>query len=412
MTRFAFLFSALALLTGCGAIAPLANVAEAARDDDNDRWFTHPNNQRVTLKLDQVNLPAGRYFVVADGVRQPFSDGLDGTFNAPDQQPFTVDLTLTSRAIGNWLLDQPDQLVRFSTPVEVVRETGQRFSTNVEWTNREGLKEVVLGNEDPARQWFARFKVTVERFADPNPNDATGDTDADGIAEDEEADLAQHGGPIGDPGRRDLVMIVVNTHPDWGITSLSRDLLRSRFRQHGINLYIAFEEGESIVNARPGRDTAVARDWRPALVDAPSVRDRHIFGLARNYAQLLILAIRPALDDADYGVSELHVHPSHNLICRSHLWQPIIGPDFREYQAKCIMHELGHNLGLCHPSESTSSCPTGSIPDSERNSGTTVMGAPAEDRGNLIDEARNAWNRPLDYSPTQWSNANLERVRQ
>jgi hypothetical protein len=405
------ILGALALmLIHCGAVTPLANLGEAVRDDDGDGWFNNPNNQRVTLKLEALNLPGGKYHVVAEGIRQPFASGFDGTIDARDMQATTVNFTITSRVIGTWLLDAPNQVVTFTTPVEVVRDDGTSFTTNLQWSNHDERRDVIIGSESGGRDWVGRFTVSVERFADPNPNDANADGDRDGITEIEEAALAARGGPLGDPARRDLVLVVVNTNQDWGITALSRSQLLSRFRERGINLYLAWEAGDrNVVDAAPGTVDSVARTWRPALVDAPAVRDVHIFGQARNYAHLLILAIRPALDDADYGISNGGSHNANSLICRSHLWEPLIGPDFREYQAKCIMHELGHSI--CHPSESDSSCPTGAIPASERDSGTTVMGSPAEDRGNVIMQATNAWNRPLDYSPTQWSNVNLTRVR-
>jgi hypothetical protein len=107
-----------------------------------------------------------------------------------------------------------------------------------------------------------------------------------------------------------------------------------------------------------------------------------------------------------YGWAEL---PGATLVVRSHL--PLLGPDFHQYQAKTIMHELGHNLGLCHPTQSDARCLTGPIPEAERDPAKSVMGTPRTDRGNPLAVLKNAWARPLDYSPAQWKHVRLDWVR-
>ena len=87
-------------------------------------------------------------------------------------------------------------------------------------------------------------------------------------------------------------------------------------------------------------------------------------------------------------------------------------PDIKDYQAGVLMHELGHNLALCHPQEPA--CQSGVLPPAEQNPGSTIMGTPAENPP--IDAwgvplnplvLINALSRPLDYSPTQWANMRL-----
>jgi hypothetical protein len=88
-----------------------------------------------------------------------------------------------------------------------------------------------------------------------------------------------------------------------------------------------------------------------------------------------------------------------------------------EYQAKDVMHELGHNFGLCHPNTSDGNCPSGPIPLAERNGAASCMGSPTDDGGLFtpgplgipvpnFTAITNAFSRPLDYSPTQWININ------
>jgi len=117
------------------------------------------------------------------------------------------------------------------------------------------------------------------------------------------------------------------------------------------------------------------------------------------------LVVGSALD-ATMGVGAGLAHlPGRTLVMRSQL--DLISPDMFAYQAKTFMHELGHNLGLCHPSESTAACPSGAIPVAERGAGATVMGSPIE-ANDIFSRMEQALSRPLDYSSTQWINLGLD----
>ena len=80
-------------------------------------------------------------------------------------------------------------------------------------------------------------------------------------------------------------------------------------------------------------------------------------------------------------------------------------PNVHNYQSGVLMHELGHMLGLCHPNQQDGTAPCAAIPLAERNSATTIMGAPSENSPilGLPISVVQALARPLDYSPTQWT---------
>jgi hypothetical protein len=321
------------------------------------------------------------------------------------------DIVVASQHVGTWLLDAPDQLVTFRTTVLVrstVGATTDEVSRTVEYQNRDDVVDVVFPR-GAGNDVVARFRVEVTRFADPTPDSADGDADRDGITDREEAALAARGQGSGDPGARDLVMLVGYTHEDWALTRLSQELLATRFRDRGIRLRIVTAREDPLGVGFGQRVTiagAVLPRAHPITIDeARDIRETHVLGLARNYVHFLVLAER--LENGFWGQAD---HPGRVLIAQSHF--PVLGPDVHQYQAKDVMHELGHNLGLCHPTESAPSddCPTGSIPVAERSGAASVMGTPAEE-ANFIGVIASALARPIDYSPGQWDNADLTLVR-
>ena len=85
------------------------------------------------------------------------------------------------------------------------------------------------------------FSVTTTAFADPNPLNATADSDADGIPENAEASLDTAFRGIFDPRpgtTRDIHMIIGRTDPAYVLSPTAREDMRSRFIQHGFNLHL------------------------------------------------------------------------------------------------------------------------------------------------------------------------------
>jgi hypothetical protein len=257
-------------------------------------------------------------------------------------------------------------------------------------------------------------------FPDPSPNDANADNDADGLTDKEEASIhTQTARSAGSPLDKDILLVVGFTHADWKLTRKSIDLLTTVFfDRRRINLTI-FTQEDRALGLTPGLvkiDGEVPeRNHKLSLDEGREVRSQLVtgdlseFGVDVNVSPLFhVLVLAEELEDGEWGRAEWRGTPANDLVCRSHL--PFAGPDFLEYQAKDVMHELGHNLGLCHPTENISDCPTGPIPSAERNGALSAMGTPAESAG-PVEVMTEALSRPLDYTPGQWQNMDLTRLR-
>jgi len=399
-----------------GAASFAQGVASAAdrADADGDGWYSGRQNQRVSLTL--VGLTSSRegdYGVMVGGGRFPYTEkNLEAVVHVRPGRMHALDCLAAGRVIGVWLRDAGDRPISWSTELTVIRSAvpPARGAATLSWTNRPCKQSVTvsLGPEEKIR---LDFRVTVEPFGDPSPADRNADADRDGLLDWEEADYAMRGIELGDPGRKDLILAVGHTHADWRMTELTKTLLRTCFRRRGINLYLATSKRESLGLCRPGLvsldDEAFARDHAITLAEARRIRAANLKEPMSNHAHFVVLAASVASDHgALWGRADL---PGAALVVTSHL--PMLGPDFHAYQAKTLLHELGHNLGLCHPDESGASCLSGPIPKAEQTSAMTVMGTSRADRGDPVALLRNAWSRPMDYSPTQWKNARLDWVR-
>ncbi|HBO43993.1 MAG TPA: hypothetical protein DD670_08685 [Planctomycetaceae bacterium] len=388
-------------------------AAASAADGDGDGWYTAKKNQRVTLTL--VGLTAnrpGRYHVAIEGVRFPHSEAeLLGVVAAQGETTHRLDQAVARRAVGTWMEQHADRRLAWQTKLTLTRTGGSSADETITWSNRAEDHGVTVALSADERVRLG-FRVTVELFRDPDPKNRHGDTDRDGILDGEEASYARRGLGLGDPGRPDLILVVGHTHDEWRMTELTKTLLRTCFHQRGIRLHLATNDDESLGLCRPGLMTldgaALQVDHALSLKEARRMRDATFEKPLASHGHLVVLSSRVSPNSSTgWGWAEL---PGAVLVVRSHL--PMLGPDFHQYQAKTILHELGHNLGLCHPEESGEKCISGAIPKSERDPGKTVMGTPRADRGDPMAVLKNAWARPLDFSPTQWKNVRLDWVRE
>jgi hypothetical protein len=375
-------FAFIPVFAGCGP--GWQQLGQELADHDGDEWYTADNNQRVRLIVESA------VYVSGGGVLVPQMKVLVDDREAPMQQ------AAQERCIGTWLVTEPNSHFTFHSRIKFMPSGANADSsvgTDVAWHNEDSEFTVSTGGAT------IHLRTSVERFADPNPQ-SDADSDQDGILESEEARLARLGGPVGNPFTSDILLVVGYTHSAWALTANSREKLMNVFAAHGHNLFVM--DGDSdLIQFSPGRiridGSFPSQDHKITLQQCTDARDAHIPDYARHYTHFLVLASE--LESGEFGRANL---PGLNLVCRSHL--PVIGADMHDYQAKDIMHELGHNLGLCHPTESDSSCPSGSIPALERDPAASVMGTPAEDADLPIDQVVNALSRPLDYSPGQWTN--------
>jgi len=406
---FIFLFLSLTVVVFLNGCCPpfcseetdtLGELGEAIRDDDNDGWFTNDTNQKVTLRLATVTWPRnGNFRIIVDGVRFPLDDDLSGIVMV-DTSSSNLNIPVAQRTVGTWLLQATDQLISFTSSIELqaLEPGGTRVSGTINWKNREEQLNIEIPSE--IGSFYLTFRTEIEKFADPAPQNADGDSDEDDIGDQWEAALAERGVGIGDPASKDILLVVGYTHPRWEMTSQSEQLLRTRFWQHDINLYIAANSNCPISLLSPGRmspqDAFVNEDFAldlDSVVD--DIRPKYIRGHCFEYAHLLVLAKEippPPGMNIVFGFSD-PTRMSKNIVVRSHLFPPILGPEVQDYQAKTIMHELGHNLNLTHPADA----------------GSSVMGTPATDWDNsdIIGMLTNAWRRPMDYSSSEWGSLSL-----
>ena len=288
--------------------------------------------------------------------------------------------------------------------------------------NRRFVSRLQIGRRKPALlEWYAadtawtvtypgvvlHLHTRVTPLTDPALNDTQTDPDRDGISNKAEARLARFGLSIGDPTRREAILVVTHTHPKWALSLRSKDLLTTVFREHGIWLHVLTEPGEmrGFASGPLRLYSKKPRKRRKAQIDHALATEKaglHIQPHYAGFAYFLALA-RKVGDDGDFGYFGISSFENRNLVVRSQL-KLGLGKNWFGYQVKTVMHEFGHNLGLCHPTQSDDNCPSGPVPAGERHPGKTVMGTPAEDKGRPFRALKHALQRPLDYSPAQWKN--------
>lgn len=399
----AFQFFLLATLTSCTSCDPQARegIAELARnlqDSDGDGWMDAQTNQRIDLIIDEITIqPAlSRYHLIVD-------DHIVVDIGSP-LRPGTV---ATTRCAGQW---HAGRLLDYRARLKFVENGDQALTLEdrLPFHNRDSTYQRVFNYN--GKSIALLYRTVVTRFADPSPDDANGDADADGITDAEEAILAQENIRVGDPLKRDVVVCVGYTSPVFFMTKRGMERITTVFAGRDVN--VLFADGtNSLPGLRPGQvmfpnsnGVRVVPPQDRAVVsgELADIRTFHMDPDLAPFTHLLVMArdVRPGF----YGEAS---PMTRSLAVASHF--QALGPEplGMEYQTKVIMHELGHNLGLCHPNQSDTSCLTGSIPVAERDGSLTVMGSPADDGGILSLQAlTNAFNRPLDFTTTQWTNAN------
>lgn len=348
-------------------------------DDDNDGWYDSAANQRATLMVTGVSAgPLAPAVIIGD--RIVFEGGLA----TPGTTPVQV------RTLGT-AADNPEEgSVSFSTSIRVDNVAGQ-FS----WSNENKDFEITVG------QRVISLRSAVTRFADPTPGDADADADGDFITDQQEGQLAEaSGGRIGDPEGRDLLVVVAKSNQIHSMTARARQAVSTVFRNRGINL--VFMDGTQPIDGftagqflRDGKVPPANANFTRSEITPE--RPNHIPAWADSFTHFQVMADRARIGgDLYFGAAN---KPGFNLIVGSAL--PISGADGHDFQAKTVMHELGHNLGLCHPvQDNDSNCPA--LPPSDLDPAVTVMGSPAA-ASNPVLWVTQALARPLDYTEAQWN---------
>jgi len=387
------LILASVMATGCQPNNPLVS---AFRDTDADQWYDGTRNQRIDLFIDSIENNTGTMFNDRPAI------AINDRIVVNSSAIIPSDRVVTTRTIGAW--GMPEREDTFTAQLRIT--TGDIHTATREtfsFTNTPG--NFTVSHND----YVVHFRIERTLFADPSPDSADADSDMDGLSDQEEAQVNSSNRSLGNPTLRDLLLVVGFTHSDWALTPKTQDLLTTVFFNRAlVNLHI-YTSSDPVLGVTPGviqiNGTNPNRNHRLAFAEGEQVRLQLVSNSVADFFHVLVLA--EELNDGAWGRADV-ARPANDLICRSHF--PVSGADFHEYQAKTVMHELGHNLGLCHPTESDATCPTGAIPVAERNAGLSSMGTPAESAG-PIELMLEALNRPLDYTPGQWANMDLRRVR-
>ena len=387
------------------------NIANAVKDADADGWMDEPTNQKIDLIIDEINF---------DIDPNAFSLVVDDRILMDKQASLPSGRVATSRCAGQWHVGN---LLNYSARVKIFTngDTENAPVRDFPFHNRDSSYQIAfnLGGNSVA----VSYRTEVSSFADPSPNDAAADADDDGITDQEEADLARVNFRSGDPHKKDIVVCIGYTAPKWALTKRTIERITTVFLGRDFNLLLADEDsdmpgldpGQIVFADASGNLVIPAENRGVQLNEVGPIRPRHIVDYFDPFTHMLVAADNTNTQNADFGIAQF---PGRNLVIRSHFFA--LGPDpfGTEYQAKDAMHELGHNFGLCHPNASDDSCPTGAIPTSERNGASSCMGSPADDGGLFngilpnVTAITNAFSRPLDYSPTQWTNIDVASSRQ
>jgi hypothetical protein len=415
---------AVLLVAPLGSCDDGGKTAAAFADADKDGWFDQSKNLMTVLTLTTIAVNGtsnGRYRVTVDGVRFPNGPAIRIDDNDPDNWfafnaigGATVNLAVAKRIQGtnhyNQSLDVGRSAYSSNVKVEQLLGTGSvDFGTAaVAWSSDGGETRTLTFGGGAYPTLTLTFTSATTPFADPNPGNANGDSDGDGIGESEEFALDSRTNGLGDPqpGATDILVVVGFTEPATAMDPGTAELLRTRFFSRGINLHM----DTGTLNGRPGigggpmtlGGTTVVPGTAISMAQTLSIRNGNLPAASRRITHFVLLAAGVSIG----GFGLTNGTPGSHSVMRAVL-SPL-PPNIQNYQAGVFMHELGHQLGLCHPTAQDGTGGCGAIPVVERDPGATAMGSPAENPGltGLPSAIVNALRRPIDYTPGQWGLVN------
>jgi hypothetical protein len=415
--------SSCVLLLGCGGGG---SIAAPFADADADGWFDGNNNLMTVLTLATVAVsgPTNAHWrVIVDGVRFPNGPTipLDDTdpgdwfaYNAVGGANENLAVAKRIQAMNhyNQSLDPGHSVYNSTVKVEQLGGGGpiDYGTTNLRWISDGGETLTLTFGGGAYPTVTLTFTTATTMFSDPTPGNATADADGDGLTELEESAMVARTNGLGDPqpGGIDIMVVVGKTETGAGgdLDPNTYELLRTRFFTRAINLHI----DSGVVNGRPGigggpmplGGAPVVPGTTISMAQALSIRNANLPAGIRRTTHFVLLA--PGIVMGAFGLT--NATPGSHSIVRADI--PPFAANFFNYQAGVFMHELGHQLGLCHPTDQTgmpdaTGALCGVIPVAERDPGATAMGSPAEDRGMPLTQAVNALRRPIDYTPGQWA---------
>lgn len=371
-------------LQSCESCRPIVNRLQ---DTDRDHWFDSTSNIKAELFIDSIiqfvsigggGLITGTQTNVSIIVDDQIINGveLNGDIVRMDMQK-----AVTERFIGDW---------RFSEEAQNLKTKIVFNGENIDivWHAKDTSMIINTGSS------IFRVKIKVSLFADPSPANAAGDFDQDNIPDSMESKIARQNNNLGNPAGQDIIVAVVQEDAEDFITASSIRKITSVFRNH--NIHVKFvDEANELFGITPFTHGEIDSNVR--VGDLNRIRPRAISASLNSFVRLLFLSDK-STDCGAFGCTQ-----GLNLMVRSRIFGI---RDEGNLQAGILMHELGHSLGLCHPTDTGGGC---DLPITERDPAITIMGAPSENFLGIINPVSvgQAFSRPLDYTPTQWNRVRL-----
>jgi hypothetical protein len=417
---FLLLLAACAL-TGCpGGSGP--PPAAAFADADADGWFDGANNLMTVLTLATIATNGtyqARWRVTVDGVRFPNGPTIsldEGDpngwfpFNAVGGSNVALAVAKRVQAMNHYNQSLDPGRSPYSSSVKLEQLGGQGITdygtTMVSWSSDGGETRTLTFGGGAYPTVTLTFTSATTRFSDPTPGSATADVDGDGLTELEESAMVGRTNGLGDPqmGGIDIMVVVGRTEPAAALDSNTYEMLRTRFFSRAINLHM----DTGLINFRPGigggpmplGGTPVVPGTVISIAQTLSIRNASLPAGVRRTTHFMLLTA--GVDIGGFGLT--NAIPGSHALMKANLAP--LPANIAGYQAGVFMHELGHQLGLCHPTLHTGTpgaCAL--IPPTEWDPGATAMGSPAENGGLAGGPITvvNALRRPLDYTPGQWA---------
>ncbi|HJQ41208.1 MAG TPA: hypothetical protein VKB93_29060 [Thermoanaerobaculia bacterium] len=401
-------------------------------DSDGDGWLDGFRNIRSTLYLtrieclnEQEDIGDDELFLTFNHARVPSDASVDGSWELEGGDSVAPMLAVAHRTLDlsfSVRIDvREDDWFDFSDD-DFILDKDQKFASNGSF---------ILPYKDESfwdtTEYKFHFLAVQTWFADPSPLDMNGeaDTDGDGITDTRERAVAFDLGGVADPQRPDIYMELDSVGKDQVPERFTREDIASRFTDHGFDFHLddgtfgggtVLPEEDSLSLKGPGSSVLTHRKTDFAAsrcgvfhyamaVDVVKIGDEKLFGKADR-------VIKDASGKTLCGFGDVLVFKSDYLDHVSDL------------ESIVWIHELGHNLGLCHlPGDneevvSTTGGCSGSCPpkvscncvhytndrwnDSAMGSGFSFP---------WVDDLIQAIDREPDYDEKEWAVIDLKPIR-
>jgi hypothetical protein len=415
-------------------------------DSDGDGWWDGPKNVRTYLFLAQIwcgneeeDIGEDELFVVVDDVRWPEdTEGLDGTWDLEGGDTIHPMVNVGKR------VHSPSQPANYKAVVELWEDdwfdwTDDHWQTNDLSFGESGM--TVVQRRD--LHWYddtiydVTFVAYSVFFCDPNPVDADGDIDRDGLYDGEEHDLSASLQGLSDPASPDIFMEMDWVGSDQEPEPYSKIDVVSQFYYHGFPIHLDDGDfGGGGENLSSYGEKIYLRS-ATGTHSAEQIADDGHFATDRRGLFHYVLGV-DVVGEFNYGVaSSPLLNDNGEIVCQgssSRVGLQIIKSDYLDHisdmESILLMHELGHTLGLCHrpgdhapprvvpppicPGAQPSDC--GACRNCSHywvdNDSDTAMGTSKGHWYYLwIDLLADAVDREIMYEETEWDALNLEGIR-